>query len=147
MLALKKLSNVPGGQLCYWIYCRVNRMPNVATFCMRLIWEGFFTTNICMINLWTLALPAWLNTLHFAKNSTSASTVSIHIHLGNLQLLESCPEIESKKSSVGCQLDFSSHISFACDEWKKLLKFHSLLYITLYLFIILIVKGDVNRCL
>lgn len=67
--------------------------------------KRLFTTNICMINLWTLALPAWLNTLHFAKNSMSTSTVSIYIHLGKLQLLELCHGTKHKKSFVSCQLD------------------------------------------
>lgn len=77
--------------------------------CIISIWEDFLTTNICMINLWTLALPAWLNTLHFAKNSMSASTVSIRIHLGKLQLLELCHGTEDRKSFVSCQLDIFYH--------------------------------------
>lgn len=80
--------------------------------CISIVWEGFLTTNICMINLWTLALPAWLNTLHFAKNSMSTSTVSIHIHLGKLQLLELCHGSEDKKSFVSCQLDIFLHYLF-----------------------------------
>ena len=123
-----------GGQLCYWMYCRANRMPNVASLFLRLIWEGLFTANICMINLWTLALPAWLNTLHFAKNSMSASTVSIHIHLGNLQLLELGCEIEGKKISVGCHIDVSSCISLAGDGRKKLIIFKTIFFILLFIY-------------
>lgn len=80
--------------------------------CICIIWEGFLPTHICMINLWTLALPAWLNTLHFAKNSMSTSTVSIPIHLGKLQLLELCHGSEDKKSFVSCQLDVFLHYLF-----------------------------------
>lgn len=96
--------------------------------CISIIWEGFLTTNICMINLWTLGLPAWLNTLHFAKNSMWTSTVSIHIHLGKLQPLESCHGTEDKKSFVSCQT-FPSTIYFTGDELKVLQIFNTLFHI------------------
>lgn len=93
-----------------WMVRAGNRSQTQLPVCISIFWEGFITINICMINLWTLALPAWLNTLHFAKNSMSASTVSIHIHLGKLQLLELCLGTEDKKSFVSCQLDISHTI-------------------------------------
>lgn len=107
----------------------LERETNPGSLCISILWEGFLTTNICMINLWTLALPAWLNTLHFAKNSMSTSTVSIHIHLGKLQLLELCHGTEDKKSFVSCQLDILLTIYW----WMKMLLifnvvFHILLF-------------------
>ena len=111
-----------------WSVC-LERETNPGSLCISILWEGFLTTNICMINLWTLALPAWLNTLHFAKNSMSTSTVSIHIHLGKLQLLELCHGTEDKKSFVSCQLDILLTIYW----WMKMLLifnvvFHILLF-------------------
>lgn len=103
-----------------------------SSLCISIFWEGFLTTNICMINLWTLALPAWLNTLHFAKNSMSASTVSIHIHLGKLQVLELCYGTEDKKSFVSCQLDISSTIYFIGDKRKVLLIFNTVFHVLLF---------------
>lgn len=102
------------------------------SLCISIFWEGFLTTNICMINLWALAPPAWLNTLHFAKNSMSASTVSIHIHLGKLQLLELCHGTEDKKSFVSCQLDISSTIHFIGDKWKVWSIFNTVFHILLF---------------
>lgn len=114
--------------------------------CISILREGFLTTNICMINLWTLALPAWLNTLHFAKNSMSTSTVSIHIHLGKLQLLELCHGSEDKKSFDSCHLDIFLHYLFYRWWMKSVANIQGgISYITLYTLIVPQVKREVKK--
>lgn len=111
---------------------RLGTEAQAHSLCISIFWEGFLPTNICMINLWALAPPAWLNILHSAKNSMSASTVSIHIHLGKLQLWELCYGTEDKKSFVSCQLDIFPTLYFIGDEWKVWSIFNTVFHILLF---------------
>lgn len=84
-----------------------------------------------MINLWALAPPAWLNTLHFAKNSIVSEHSQHPYTSGETATLELCYGTEDKKSFVSCQLDISS-LYFIGDKWKVWSIFNTVFQILLF---------------
>lgn len=54
--------------------------PILGKLCISILWEGFLTTNICMINLWTLALPSdWTHCILLRTACQLAQSASIYI--------------------------------------------------------------------
>lgn len=83
--------------------------------CIGVAWEGIFTTYICMINLWTLALQLdWTHCILLRTACQLAQSASIYIW-EKLQLLELCHGSEDKKSFVSCHLGIHpSYLFYRC---------------------------------